>query len=106
MIENRSSATEWQHIGNQIDTAMIFARSHFVNVCRNGWLHRLIKSWRHRYLLFNLVLPCYVTAYLTKRYTDSVFLAQNGDRATLLCDHRWGSTQYRKYRPNLFPMMC
>jgi hypothetical protein len=27
-------ATEWQHIGNEIDTAFIFARAHFVNVLR------------------------------------------------------------------------
>jgi len=25
--------TEWQHIGNQINTAVIFVRSDFVNVC-------------------------------------------------------------------------
>ena len=25
-------ATEWQHIGNQIDAAMIFARADFVDV--------------------------------------------------------------------------
>ena len=30
-------ATEWQRIANQIDAAMIFAKTHFVNV---RWLHR------------------------------------------------------------------
>jgi hypothetical protein len=25
-------ATEWQHVGNQIDAVMIFARAQFVNV--------------------------------------------------------------------------
>jgi hypothetical protein len=30
-------ATQWQHIGNQIDAAMIFARADFVNVhCLSG----------------------------------------------------------------------
>jgi hypothetical protein len=28
----RTQATEWQRVGNQIDTAMIFARADFVNV--------------------------------------------------------------------------
>jgi hypothetical protein len=28
---------EWQNIANQIDAAMIFAKTHFVNV---RWLHR------------------------------------------------------------------
>ena len=28
--------TEWQHIGHQIDAAMIFARANFVNVLRIG----------------------------------------------------------------------
>jgi len=28
--------TEWQHIGNQIDAALIFARADFVNVHRDG----------------------------------------------------------------------
>jgi hypothetical protein len=27
--------TEWQRIGNQVDAAFIFARTHFVNVGRN-----------------------------------------------------------------------
>jgi hypothetical protein len=27
-----SQPTEWQRIGNQIDAALIFARTHFVNV--------------------------------------------------------------------------
>ncbi len=42
-------ATEWQRVGNQIDTAFIFARAEVVNVLcelviapdRRGWLHRL-----------------------------------------------------------------
>jgi len=34
--------SEWQHIGNQIDAAMIFARANFVNVLRFG--HREKKS--------------------------------------------------------------
>jgi len=29
-------ATEWQRIGNQIDTAMIFSRSDFVNMQGDG----------------------------------------------------------------------
>jgi hypothetical protein len=28
-------ATEWQHIGNQIEAAIIFARADFVNVPRS-----------------------------------------------------------------------
>jgi hypothetical protein len=30
-------ATEWQHIGNQIDTAFIFAGADFVNVLGAGY---------------------------------------------------------------------
>jgi hypothetical protein len=35
--------TEWQHIGNQIDAAMIFAGTDFVNVQWGRWLHRLVR---------------------------------------------------------------
>jgi hypothetical protein len=30
-LSGKQQPTEWQHIGNQIDAAMIFARADFVN---------------------------------------------------------------------------
>ena len=57
-IKNDSSAipqpTEWQHVGNQIDAAMVFTRSHFVNM--------------HLALHTTLSLPC---GEETRRFTAS-----------------------------------
>jgi hypothetical protein len=35
-------ATEWQRVGGEIDSAMIFARSDLVNV---RWLHRMVRPY-------------------------------------------------------------
>ena len=35
--------TEWQHIGNQINAAMIFAGADFVTLRWGRWLHRLVR---------------------------------------------------------------
>ena len=39
-------ATEWQHIGNEIDAAMVFARADFVNVSVHaaGWGNAMAQS--------------------------------------------------------------
>jgi hypothetical protein len=39
------NATEWQHIGNQIDAALVFPRLNFVDVdeTHGGWLQQLIR---------------------------------------------------------------
>src|SRR5262249_52767158 len=38
-------ATEWQRIRDQIDAAMLFAGSDFVNVHGSGWLQRLVRPF-------------------------------------------------------------
>jgi len=37
--------TEWQHIGNQIEVAFVFARAHFIDVHRDGSYHFLVAVW-------------------------------------------------------------